>query len=388
MPLRTYPQAFLLTAFWFYASLKLAFRLIPASSFSLTVMDDPLKILALQALNLGAGALPSADPALLRRAAVLARLRPPLADNLSFIASHPADAEIPVAFPAGWKEESRRAVRQRLRVLADVQRSVLRAHAALASGDLAGAAEAVEGALRMDPSDLAALSLGARALTARAEGDLARGDARAAEEGYARALAMDPGDVDALTALSWLRYTEGSREAAESLLRRAIREAPWIAILHYRLGLVRFEEGDLSGSESSLLAAFDLDPRQPEPLLLLGDVARRRGDEARARDLYARALDLGGRVAETRTALAILHLEAGRNDEATTEIEAALRAKPGDPEALLARARIRAARGDRDGARQDLLSALASGGPPFRARAMAVAPLRSLLTERAGEGVR
>lgn len=356
---------------------------------SLAALDlyDPLKLLALRRRDPAGrpGGAGRADPEAALAEAARGPSRRRLAENLEALAASPGPAAGGAdAFPASWSVTARAAVRQRLAVLGEAAGHVLLAAAALARGDAPAAAKAAETALRRDPSDAAARSLGARARTRLAESALARGEAARAAEELEAAVALDGASVDALTELGWLRYTEGRRGEAESLLRRAVARAPWVAILQYRLGLLRFEASDLEEARPLLERAYELDPRRPEPLLLLGDISRRRSDPERARELYARALQLGGRVAETRTAMAALSLDAGRLEEASADLEAALESKPGDPEALFTRARLLAARGDREGARRDLLGAVTTGGPPYRARALAVAPLRDLLIERDG----
>ena len=72
---------------------------------------------------------------------------------------------------------------------------------------------------------------------------------------------------------------------------------------------------------------------------------------------------------------------------ALEEVEIALQEKPGDPEALLTRARIKLQAGDREGARRDLLAAVTTGGAPYRARALLENDFRAIIMEPvAGSG--
>lgn len=353
-----------------------------ASRLAAVGLDDPLKVLALQAGPVaGIPGDASGAAAGMGRAFRSARLVTPLGETLAWISARLSSSDAEIRYPDWWREEARAAVGARLKVLREAQRHDIAAHAALAAGLAEEAAATAERAMVLDPSDVEARALASRARALMGDAALERGDHAAARAHYESAIAQDPACVEALTPLAWIRYTDGSKRDAESLVRRALAAAPWIADLHYRLGLLRFEEGDLLEAESELRRSFDLDPRRPEALVLLGDVARRRGDRSRAEDLYRRALGLGGRVAETRTALAALSLEAGRLDDATREIDEALDDKPADPEALFTRARIRAAGGDREGARLDLLSAVRTGGPPYRSRVMGDALLRGLILE-------
>jgi tetratricopeptide (TPR) repeat protein len=357
-------------------------------------LEDALKVLSLRLfpLTAGAGAGPppawsgGGSPRLLEASAAEGRLRSQLAENLRAIASRAAREEVTVRFPDGWSPEARSAAGARLALLRDARTKVLLAHAALSAGDAPEALRQAKAALDLDPGNFAARSFGGRALASMAEASLARGQRGVAAGAYQDALDIDPASIEALTALSWIRHEQGSRESAETLARKAIEVAPRTALLRYRLGVLRLEAGDLQEAEANLLLSHDLDPRQPEPLVALGDIERRRGHATQAMEMYRRALALGARETETRTALASLHLDAGRLDDAGREIEAALRAKPGDPDALLTRAILRARRGEKDAARRDLLAAVTTGGSLYRARAMARPELRRLLDGEEREG--
>jgi tetratricopeptide (TPR) repeat protein len=344
-------------------------------------LDDPLKILALHVMTSGSQSGGVSPASALRDAATQARFDPPIASNLEWIAGKLKSESPEIEYSASFTPEAVAAAQRRVGQLRKVQMLNARGRSALHSNDPEAAIDDAQQALGMDPSDLGASRVLARALATRAAVSLSLGRTEKAAVDYRAALDADPRHIGSITALSWIRYMEGERLRAASLLRRAVRESPWVAILHYRLGLLQAEAGESEAARATLLRAFERDPRQPEPLVLLGDLARQAGHVEDAMGLYQRAIALGGRRAEVATAIAGAHLELGQLDEAEKSVSEALRAKPGDPAGLMTRARIRIARGDKAGARHDLLSALTTGGPPFRARAMLEASLRDLLLD-------
>ncbi len=351
-----------------------------AASLAAIGLEDPLRILALQidTARLAGESGPDLTESI-RRGASIARLSPVALENLRALLDAHAAAVPSLKIPVSFAEEARRSVEMRIQVLRTAMRLVMSSRVAWLAGDGAGAHAAAAEALSRDPSDVEARYLLARGIVERATASLAAGDVVSARMDYAAALDLYPASVQALGDLAWIRYADGDRAGAEQLLRRAVRIAPWIAQTHYRLGLLRYEAGDITGAMGSLNEAHWLDPLQPEPLLLMGDMARLEGDTARARRLYETALETGARTAEIRAALAAATLDDGEIDRGLEEIEAALREKPGDPEALMTRARIRLRRGERQAARRDLLAAVATGGAPYRARALLEPAFREVL---------
>jgi tetratricopeptide (TPR) repeat protein len=241
-------------------------------------MDDPLKILSLQIdLRSLVTATPShtlrqATP-ILRRSLSSARLNPPMEGNLRWLIREHGRTDPPITFPTRFSPAARRSARQRLGVLREVARMNLRARLAFARGDGNAALTAAGEAFRRDPADQEGRLLMARALIGEADRALARGEVARARRGYTEALDLDPASLEALSDLAWIRYGDGDRAGAERLLGRAAGRAPWIAQLQYRLGLLRYEAGDVDGAEERLQEAFRLDPGQPEPLIWSPDGA-------------------------------------------------------------------------------------------------------------------
>ncbi len=66
---------------------------------------------------------------------------------------------------------------------------------------------------------------------------------------------------------------------------------PWVA---HRAGAVALGLGDISGAESLLTLATELDPDRPDPWLTLAFLYEQTGNQAAAADAQARADALSG----------------------------------------------------------------------------------------------
>jgi tetratricopeptide (TPR) repeat protein len=124
----------------------------------------------------------------------------------------------------------------------------------------------------------------------------ARGDRKRAEEAYRAALDLDPNWVPAYVNLADLMRALNRDDESEKILRAGITRQPKAAALYHSLGLAQVRQKDLPGALASLKRALDLAPK-----------------ETRYSYVYAVALQ-----------------SAGREREAVTTIEAALKRAPGD----------------------------------------------------------
>ncbi len=161
---------------------------------------------------------------------------------------------------------------------------VLRAEAALARGDTAGAAVEIERARHLG-RDLAAVD-GAIGLALAAAGD--RAGAAAA---YERALAEE--EVGSLAnRLGRLRLELGDTTAAEAAFRRAIALDPKLAMAHSNLGALLGQRGDYAGAIAELERAVALDPMSTKAHNNLGMAFLLAGQPARAVAEFRRSLSL------------------------------------------------------------------------------------------------
>lgn len=128
--------------------------------------------------------------------------------------------------------------------------------------------------------------------------------------------------------------------AARVRLARAAELAPHPDVL-VDLARARERSGDLEGARATLEAVAAREPRPPV-LARLARTAEAQGRKEEALGHYLRATELGDRRHERALAarIGLLLADLDRDDEARRWLDRALRQKGGDPELLLARARV------------------------------------------------
>ncbi|WP_255637346.1 protein kinase domain-containing protein [Hyalangium versicolor] len=90
----------------------------------------------------------------------------------------------------------------------------------------------------------------------------------------------DHNDADALAELAFVRYRQERVEDAASLLKRALKKSPKLAIAHYYLGAILFRQGDTSGAERAYREADQLAPTDPRALTARCQIHARQGNES------------------------------------------------------------------------------------------------------------
>ncbi|NOK01433.1 MULTISPECIES: serine/threonine-protein kinase [unclassified Myxococcus] len=73
-------------------------------------------------------------------------------------------------------------------------------------------------------------------------------------------------DAASLAELGFVRFRQQRVDEAATLLKRAIRKAPKLAVAHYYLGAVLFRQGDTAGAERAYVEADRLSPEDPRAL--------------------------------------------------------------------------------------------------------------------------
>jgi predicted CXXCH cytochrome family protein len=158
-----------------------------------------------------------------------------------------------------------------------------------------------------------------------------RGDTARAESFYRAAIALDPAFDPPWANLARLQARLGRSADAEHTLRDGLSRVPDSGALHYDLGLVLAEIGRIAEAEVALARASALLPAHARAAynhaLALQHLGR--AGEAEAALARARALDPADR--DIAWALAVLHVQQGRDAAAIPHAEAALRL--GDPRA-------------------------------------------------------
>jgi cytochrome c-type biogenesis protein CcmH/NrfG len=95
-------------------------------------------------------------------------------------------------------------------------------------------------------------------------------------------------------------------EDAASLLKRALRKEPKLAVAHYYLGAILFRQGDTPGAERAYREADQLAPEDPRALVARCQLHARKGQDGLVgqvkRELASRFPDRAAALAAQCTA--------------------------------------------------------------------------------------
>jgi tetratricopeptide (TPR) repeat protein len=190
-------------------------------------------------------------------------------------------------------------------------------------GDLAGARQNFQEALRLDPSSLDALGgLITLDLTSR---DFSHAksliDARLAEATPSAALLV-------LAARTYLAANDVAR--SEQLLRQAIERDPNYLTAYGALGQVYLRQNKLDAARAEFDAIAQRDPKSVGALTMAGVTLQALGNNGEAIKRYERALQIDPHAAVAANNLAWLHAESGQQLDAALQL--AQRAKERLPE--------------------------------------------------------
>ena len=146
------------------------------------------------------------------------------------------------------------------------------------------------------------------------------------------AFKTDPNDVAALTLAARLDALLGHKAAAQDEASRALKLKPDDASANLSQGMVYEFGGDDKKALPFYQRASQLDPKLPDPFLLIGNSLMRQGRFAAAADAYRKLADVSMQSAEPEARIAAALVAAGNCREALTSINAALakRARDGD----------------------------------------------------------
>lgn len=114
----------------------------------------------------------------------------------------------------------------------------------------------------------------------------------AAEDALRRALELDRQHVPAMISLGNLRYRRGDVDGARCWYELALAIAPDRAEGYYNLGFLLLDGGDPRGALPLLHAALDRDPDFPDAYYNLALAYERLGQVERARTLWLRCLEI------------------------------------------------------------------------------------------------
>jgi predicted Zn-dependent protease len=166
------------------------------------------------------------------------------------------------------------------------------------------------------------------------EADQRPDDARALYEDVAASAKEGPQRQEAQAKLAALDLAAGSREKAEARLAEVLEENPLAAdalVLRARIALSR---GEATAAVQDLRTVLRDQPDSVEAYVLLGHAHAALGENALARESLDKAALLDPRRADVGRALVRLDASEGRSHEARTRLDALLKDKPTDLEAL------------------------------------------------------
>jgi len=154
------------------------------------------------------------------------------------------------------------------------------------------------------------------------------------ERAWADVLVQQPRNARAMCNLGQLRWVAGDREGAIVWFRRALEVAPHYYATHLYLGVAEGEMGNLEEAEAHLRRCLELEPEQAAAWAHLGTLYGLRGDRARAHEAFSQALLLAPYQLDAHYGLALWHAQVRAWPEARRHLDAVLRIRPQDADAL------------------------------------------------------
>ncbi|MGK2941561.1 MAG: tetratricopeptide repeat protein [Immundisolibacter sp.] len=100
------------------------------------------------------------------------------------------------------------------------------------------------------------------------------------------------------------------------------------AVQNYARGVEALRAGELDGAEKAFKAAAEANPRMPQPLVGLADVAQRRGDSPGAKKLLDQAVALAPNDDGAHYALAVFHVQTRDYLAAEAELKRVIEISP------------------------------------------------------------
>ncbi len=193
------------------------------------------------------------------------------------------------------------------------------------------------------------------------------GEFQASVPYYEQALAVDPDFFLTLKLMADVTGTLGDMGRAEALYRRAMSRIDvhptQRAEAGLGLGLVLERQGRTKKAVEIYLAALALYPSHAPGQVILGRAFRSLGRSEEARARLELALKLDPEITQAEILLASLDTDSDRFEQSRARLDRVIASEAFREEALYEKARLSAAQGDFDGAREQL-NALLGGIPP------------------------
>lgn len=158
--------------------------------------------------------------------------------------------------------------------------------------------------------------------------------------------------------VAWRRYNEAIQEYSTALSYAQLPDLLTGRCNALRL-LLRFDE-----AQKDCDAALELDPKNPEPYLVIASIHLDQGDTSGARDYAARVLeDLNPDSSEAAFLLGLVALQEGDAQEAMAQFTQAIELNPEEPQYYWERGFLALGLGQVDQARTDMEAILRVGNP-------------------------
>jgi tetratricopeptide (TPR) repeat protein len=148
---------------------------------------------------------------------------------------------------------------------------------------------------------------------------IATGDYAGAEEALDKALALNPGDVNAETLLGWAQMGQGKLDTALAIFEQVLQRVPDHALALINVGFVHLRRGNHDLAIETLTTAIAFDSDRKAMLYAhyyLGLVQFEREQYAEAIGALLRAIELGPNMIEARFELGRVFWFADRTDDA------------------------------------------------------------------------
>jgi tetratricopeptide (TPR) repeat protein len=175
-----------------------------------------------------------------------------------------------------------------------------------------------------------------------------------AQNAYSQVLRLNPRAVAAQLELSRLHLQQGGFQSSVNLAEEAVANQPDNALAHLLLARALMGRGDLAEAEARMVKLLGESPTSAPVHAQMGTLLLLKSDQAGAKRYFTRAMELDPSLMEPVTGLVTLDVAERRYSDARDRIEAALRARPRDPERLLLASGVYTITGDDTAAEQAL----------------------------------
>lgn len=149
----------------------------------------------------------------------------------------------------------------------------------------------------------------ARAVAAEGNEAFAKGDYKAARHSYEKVLDIAPGNLVALVNLGLIEFRSGNADAAEKLLKQAIRQRLETGPAWLTLGMIQLQKDRVEDAFAALSQAVLYDPGNARAHNYLGVVLGRKGWLDGAEAELRRAVEIDESYRDAHYNLAVIYLQ-------------------------------------------------------------------------------